>query len=82
VHWLFIDKTFSKGKRVVCSWYSIYIGPWRSLASALAWGARGREFESRRPDQITLLQSILFFPFGEPERAEPSPTTLKNAAAI
>jgi hypothetical protein len=26
-------------------------GPWRSLASALAWGARGREFKSRRPDQ-------------------------------
>src|ERR1700726_3702715 len=34
-------------------------GPWRSLASALAWGARGPEFKSRRPDQITLLQSIL-----------------------
>ncbi len=28
------------------------IGPWRSLASALAWGARGPGFESRRPDQI------------------------------
>ena len=28
------------------------IGPWRSLASALAWGARGPEFKSRRPDQI------------------------------
>jgi hypothetical protein len=27
------------------------IGPWRSLASALAWGARGPEFKSRRPDQ-------------------------------
>ena len=26
-------------------------GPWRSLASALAWGARGPEFKSRRPDQ-------------------------------
>ena len=29
-------------------------GPWRSLASALAWGARGREFKSRRPDQFNL----------------------------
>ena len=26
-------------------------GPWRSLASALAWGARGPGFKSRRPDQ-------------------------------
>jgi hypothetical protein len=25
-------------------------GAWRSLASALAWGARGRRFESCRPD--------------------------------
>ena len=35
--------------------YNRGIGPWRSLASALAWGARGPEFKSRRPDQITLL---------------------------
>ncbi len=28
------------------------IGAWRSLASALAWGARGRGFKSRRPDQF------------------------------
>jgi hypothetical protein len=27
-------------------------GPWRSLASALAWGARGPGFKSPRPDQI------------------------------
>src|SRR5690349_5096972 len=26
------------------------IGAWRSPASALAWGARGRRFESCRPD--------------------------------
>src|SRR6185503_6887062 len=26
-------------------------GAWRSLASALAWGARGRRFKSCRPDQ-------------------------------
>src|SRR5262249_34402474 len=28
-----------------------FFGPWRSLASALAWGARGPGFKSRRPDQ-------------------------------
>ena|ERR1017187_626029 len=32
--------------------YNRRFGPWRSLASALAWGARGPEFKSRRPDQI------------------------------
>ena len=32
--------------------YNKHFGPWRSLASALAWGARGPEFKSRRPDQI------------------------------
>src|SRR5580700_3932351 len=32
--------------------YNGKFGPWRSLASALAWGARGPEFKSRRPDQI------------------------------
>ena len=31
--------------------YNSSFGPWRSLASALAWGARGPEFKSRRPDQ-------------------------------
>ena len=38
---------------VVLKW-KIYleIGLWRSLASALAWGARGPEFKSRQPDQI------------------------------
>jgi hypothetical protein len=34
-------------------------GPWRSLASALAWGARGPEFKSRRPDQLNSSKSIL-----------------------
>src|SRR5690349_20386229 len=28
-------------------------GPWRSLASALAWGARGPGFKSRQPDQFS-----------------------------
>jgi hypothetical protein len=26
-------------------------GAWRSLVSALVWGTRGPEFESRRPDR-------------------------------
>src|SRR5205085_2511405 len=30
--------------------YSVRDGTWRSLVSALGWGPRGREFESRRPD--------------------------------
>src|ERR1022692_1704310 len=37
---------------VPCLTYNRSFGPWRSLASALAWGARGPEFKSRRPDQI------------------------------
>src|ERR1700752_1676608 len=37
-----------------------HIGPWRSLASALAWGARGPGFKSRRPDQLTSLISITY----------------------
>lgn len=31
--------------------YMTSVGPWRSLVSASVWGAEGREFESRRPDQ-------------------------------
>ena len=31
--------------------YNSEFGLWRSLASALAWGARGPEFKSRQPDQ-------------------------------
>jgi hypothetical protein len=30
------------------------LGTWRSLASALAWGARGRGFKSRRPDLFSV----------------------------
>ena len=29
---------------------TLAIGAWRSPASALAWGARGRRFKSSRPD--------------------------------
>src|SRR6202451_4244744 len=39
---------------------------WRSLASALAWGARGPGFKSRQPDQNltkTFSQSIFPNPF-------------------
>jgi hypothetical protein len=32
--------------------YTDKFGLWRSLASALAWGARGPGFKSRQPDQI------------------------------
>src|SRR5437879_2042387 len=49
----------AEGPGVLCgraatsgSVYNSRFGPWRSLASALAWGARGPEFKSRRPDQI------------------------------
>jgi hypothetical protein len=31
---------------------SVGFGTWRSPASALAWGARGRGFKSRRPDDF------------------------------
>ena len=39
---------------------SLNIGLWRSLASALAWGARGPGFKSRQPDQT--LQRLTEFP--------------------
>ena len=34
------------------------IGAWRSPASALAWGARGRRFKSSRPDTWEQSQQI------------------------
>ncbi len=40
------------------------IGAWRSPASALAWGARGRRFKSSRPDSTkgtALHRAVLFF---------------------
>src|SRR5579884_3003575 len=42
--------------------YTGEIGPWRSLASALAWGARGPGFKSRRPDQIPHLRTYKYQP--------------------
>jgi hypothetical protein len=30
------------------------VGAWRSLASALQWGCRGRRFESSRPDHFSI----------------------------
>src|SRR5579884_2614922 len=42
--------------------YTGEIGPWRSLASALAWGARGPGFKSRRPDQITQTLTDIYLP--------------------
>src|SRR6266496_4357222 len=37
------------------------IGAWRSPASALAWGARGRRFKSSRPDRQRLSKESLSF---------------------
>src|SRR6185437_1083305 len=34
-------------------------GAWRSLVSALVWGTKGREFESRRPDSVDLHGQLL-----------------------
>lgn len=31
----------------------LFVGPWRSLVSALVWGTRGPEFESRWPDHFS-----------------------------
>ncbi len=38
--------------------FEIQFGAWRSLASALEWGSRGRWFKSTRPDHISV--KILF----------------------
>ena len=38
---------------------------WRSLASVLAWGARGRRFESSHPDFIQVNRSIAMHKKGE-----------------
>jgi hypothetical protein len=40
-------------------------GAWRSLVSALVWGTRGPEFESRRPDQRKARLRRGFSVFGE-----------------
>ena len=47
-------------------------GAWRSLVSALVWGTRGPEFESRRPDQVFMRDCGLqaAFSFGVPIRDE------------
>src|SRR5438067_3061992 len=52
--WLSSKRVFASGGQADCAKIqkSTNIGPWRSLASALAWGARGPGFKSRRPDQI------------------------------
>jgi hypothetical protein len=51
VKYLFI--IFTDGKFLLNRQTGVKIlpyGAWRSLASALAWGARGRRFKSCRPD--------------------------------
>src|SRR5438067_9405157 len=52
--WLSSKRVFASGGQADCAKIqkSTNIGPWRSLASALAWGARGPGFKSRRPDQL------------------------------
>ena len=43
--------TFYAAGRAWFQWYNFLLfGAWRSLASALAWGASGRRFKSSRPD--------------------------------
>ena len=46
----------------------VVIGAWRSLASALGSGPRGREFESRRPDDSynTRFPHLTLFRFTHP----------------
>ena len=58
------------------------IGPWRSLASALAWGARGPGFKSRRPDQM--FQGIYTTGGGHPDSHNRlgSPRTLRQPQAL
>ncbi len=36
------------------------VGAWRSLASALPWGGRGRRFKSSRPDQFVFAMGQLY----------------------
>ena len=71
--------------------YNRRFGPWRSLASALAWGARGPEFKSRRPDQIPqrLTDTNPYQTCGLESNRSPNadtgaslPTRTKNTAAI
>jgi hypothetical protein len=45
--------------RILDRWF---IGAWRSPASALAWGARGRRFKSSRPDRKTLERESFYSP--------------------
>ena len=63
-----ISNSFTKhiARIVICGIISACFGAWRSPASALAWGARGRRFESSRPDRINmkhdrLEKSVMFF---------------------
>ena len=43
---------------------------WRSLVSALVWGTRGPEFESRRPDTESPANRAFVCSWGEVGRAE------------
>ena len=54
-------------------------GAWRSPASALQWGCKGRRFESDRPDQIKKKPlSISGFFFNDSEQGRPTILTVPH----
>jgi hypothetical protein len=59
------------------------IGAWRSPASALAWGARGRRFKSSRPDflpsGLNRSEVSLFRDLREPSRPDFHPSALNRS---
>ncbi len=54
-----LTRLFSNG-----NFHSYIVGTWRSLVSALAWGARGRRFKSSRPDHDRKNPREVQSPFG------------------
>ena len=59
--------------------YGCAHGAWRSLVSALVWGTRGPEFESRRPDGTackwggSVIRRRSQRPYSDSERTRPAP---------
>ena len=60
------------------------IGAWRSPASALAWGARGRRFKSSRPDSTkgTALTGRFYFSMDSNEIQPSSPLNTKSILSL
>ncbi len=54
-----LTRLFSNG-----NFHRYIVGTWRSLVSALAWGARGRRFKSSRPDHDRKNPREVQSPFG------------------